>query len=175
MELRNRTTGAVITERQFRDSNPQVSFPRVLTSEILSEYGYDPILEGPQATVTAPYETSIRSGIEEVNGIWFTKYEVGPTFTDTTDELGTVTTAAQHEAAYRQRIDEEAAKSVRDDRNKRLVNTDWRVTYEVERAAIDGLGIQYPMVWADYRQALRDITSQPGFPHNVTWPDEPTT
>ena len=27
--------------------------------------------------------------------------------------------------------------------------------------------------WAAYRQALRDITSQPGFPYNVTWPKEP--
>ena len=175
MELRNQTTGAVITERQFRDSNSNVSFPRVLTSEILAEYGYDPILEGPQATVTPPYEVSVQSGIEEVNGQWFTKYGVGPTFTDTTDEDGNVTTAAENEAAYKQHIDDEAAKRVRDDRNKRLADTDWRVTYEVEKAAIDGLGIQYPQVWADYRQALRDITSQPGFPHNVTWPEEPTT
>ena len=24
---------------------------------------------------------------------------------------------------------------------------------------------------AEYRQALRDITEQPGFPHDVTWPE----
>jgi len=175
MELRNRTTGAVITDRQFRDAYPQVSFPRVLTAEILSDYGYDPVLEGAQATITPPYETSVRSGIEEVNGQWFTKYVVGPTFTDTTDEDGNVTTAAQNEAAYRQRIDDDAASRIREERNKLLTETDWRVTYEVEKASIDGLGIQFPMVWADYRQALRDITSQAGFPHNVTWPEEPTT
>lgn len=27
--------------------------------------------------------------------------------------------------------------------------------------------------WADYRQALLDITKQAGFPHNVTWPAKP--
>lgn len=27
--------------------------------------------------------------------------------------------------------------------------------------------------WATYRQALRDITDQPGFPHDVSWPKEP--
>jgi hypothetical protein len=166
MELRNQTTGAVITERQFRDSNSNVSFPRVLTSEILAEYGYDPILEGPQATVTPPYEVSVRSGIEEVNGQWFTKYVVGPTFTDTTDEDGNVTTAAENEAAYKQRIDDEAAKNVRADRNKRLGDTDWT---QLVDAPIDA------SPWATYRQALRDISSQPGFPHNVTWPEEPTT
>lgn len=67
------------------------------------------------------------------------------------------------------------ARNVRDQRNEKLANTDWRVTYEVEKAAVDGLGIQLPTVWSDYRQALRDLTSQPGFPHNVTWPTEPST
>lgn len=27
--------------------------------------------------------------------------------------------------------------------------------------------------WLAYRQALRDITSQPGFPDNVVWPTKP--
>lgn len=175
MELRNRETGAVVTDRQFRDSFSNTSFPKVLTAELLNKYGYDPILEGPQATTTAPYETSQRAGIEEVNGQWFTKYVVGPTFSDYVDDEGKTVTATEQETAYRQRIDDEAAKGIREDRNKRLADTDWRVTYEVEKASVDGLGIQFPLVWATYRQALRDITSQPGFPHNVTWPEEPTT
>ena len=166
MELRNQSTGTVITDRQFRDSNPSVSFPRVLTSEILNEYGYDPILEGPQATVTAPYETSVRDGVEEVNGQWFTKYVVGPTFTDTTDVDGVVTTAADNEAAYRQRIDNEAAERVRIDRNKRLADSDW--TQLADNTADTN-------AWAAYRQALRDLPSTDGFPHDVTWPTEPTT
>lgn len=28
--------------------------------------------------------------------------------------------------------------------------------------------------WKAYRQALRDITKQPGFPDNITWPTKPT-
>ena len=166
MELRNQSTGAVITDRQFRDSNPSVSFPRVLTTEILNEYGYDPILEGPQATVTSPYETSVRDGVEEINGQWFTKYVVGPTFTDTTDEDGVVTTAADNEAAYRQRIDNEAAERVRIDRNKRLTDSDW--TQLADNTADTN-------AWAAYRQALRDLPNTDGFPHDVTWPTEPTT
>jgi len=27
--------------------------------------------------------------------------------------------------------------------------------------------------WAVYRQALRDLTSQAGFPWNINWPEEP--
>jgi len=166
MELRNRTTGAITTDSQFRAEHPNTSFPRVLTAEILSSYGYDPILEGAQATTTAPYETSQRAGIEEVNGQWFTKYVVGPTFSDYVDEEGVTVTAAEQETQYRQRIDDEAAKRVREDRNKRLGETDWT---QLVDAPLDATP------WVTYRQALRDVPSQPGFPHNVTWPTEPTT
>ena len=165
MELRNRETGAVITDGQFRASFPNTSFPRVLTVEILSDFGYDPTLEAPQAVTTPPYEVSQRAGIEEVNGQWFTKYIVGPVFTDYVDEDGNTVTAAEQEAAYRQRIDEEAAKGIRTERNKRLGDTDW--TQLPDAHPLDA------QTWAAYRQSLRDITSQPGFPHNVTWPETP--
>jgi hypothetical protein len=161
MELRNRTTGAVITDRQFRDEHPNTSFPQQITAEIIDSFGYDPVLEGAQATTIPPYEVSVRAGVEEINGQWFTKYIVGPVFTDTEDA-----TAAEQEAAYKQRIDDEAAKRVREERTELLSNTDWT---QLVDAPVDA------SPWATYRQALRDITSQPGFPHNVTWPEEPTT
>ena len=58
-------------------------------------------------------------------------------------------------------------------RDKLLAESDWVVTKAVEQNAQDGLGIQVPQVWLDYRQALRDIPQQPGFPDNVTWPTAP--
>lgn len=62
---------------------------------------------------------------------------------------------------------------VRAQRDRLLADTDWVVTKEVEKNSRDGLGIQIPQVWLDYRQALRDIPQQPGFPDNVTWPTAP--
>lgn len=62
---------------------------------------------------------------------------------------------------------------VRKKRDALLAASDWVVTKAVEQNAVDGLGIQVPMVWIDYRQALRDIPQQAGFPHSVTWPQEP--
>jgi hypothetical protein len=85
MELRNRATGAVITDSQFRAENKNTSFPPQLTAEIIDSFGYDPVLEGPQATTIPPYQYSQRDGVVEVNGQWFTHYIAGPIFTDYTD------------------------------------------------------------------------------------------
>ena len=164
MELRNRTTGAVITDSQFRSEHPNTSFPRVLTPDILASFDYDPILEGPQAETTFPYEYSQRAGIQEVNGQWFTKYVAGPIFNDYTDEEGVLHSAAEQEAAYKANKDQEQAKVIRDKRNRLLAACDWT---QINGAPVD------PTVWATYRQDLRDITAQAGFPWNITWPEQP--
>lgn len=117
MELRNRATGAVITDSQFRAENRNTSFPRVLTPEIIDNFGYDPVLEGPQATTIPPYEYSQRSGVVQINGQWFTNYTVGPVFSDYEKEDGTVLTAAEQEAEYRARIDEQQAENLRKSAN----------------------------------------------------------
>jgi hypothetical protein len=54
------------------------------------------------------------------------------------------------------------AESVRAERNKRLAATDF---YMLQDAPAAPVGI------AEYRQALRDITEQEGFPWNVEWPE----
>jgi len=56
------------------------------------------------------------------------------------------------------------AASVRADRNARIAATDWRVIKALE----EGNGLDFDL--AAYRQALRDVPSQPGFPWNVVWP-----
>lgn len=164
MEFRNRATGAVVSESQFRAEFPNTSFPKTLTPEIIDDLGYDPILEGAQAVVTLPYQYSQRAGIEDVNGQWFTKYIAGPVFTDYQDEDGNTITAAQQEAEYRAQKDEEQAKAIRADRNKRLADSDWTQLSDAPVTAAP---------WATYRQALRDISDQAGFPWDITWPEEP--
>ena len=60
--------------------------------------------------------------------------------------------------------DDEKAGQVREDRNKRLSDTDWT---QVADAPVD------QTAWATYRQALRDVPAQAGFPWAVEWPDRP--
>lgn len=57
------------------------------------------------------------------------------------------------------------AAEIRKERNKRLSDSDWT---QVEDAPVD------KAAWAAYRQQLRDITAQDGFPYDVQWPQSPS-
>lgn len=58
-----------------------------------------------------------------------------------------------------------AEEEIRANRNGLLAASDWT---QVDDAKVD------KVAWAAYRQALRDITDQAGFPHDVVWPTKPT-
>ena len=62
---------------------------------------------------------------------------------------------------------EDVEAAVRGERNAKLAQSDWIVAVSYER------GEPVPQDWADYRQALRDITDQAGFPYSVEWPTKP--
>ena len=53
---------------------------------------------------------------------------------------------------------------VRTDRNLLLAQSDWT---QLGDAGVD------KAAWSEYRQALRDIPQQAGFPHEVDWPAKP--
>jgi hypothetical protein len=59
---------------------------------------------------------------------------------------------------------EEMSAMVRAQRDEKLVETDWT---QLADSPAD------KTVWATYRQALRDVPSQAGFPWNVQWPAQP--
>jgi len=54
---------------------------------------------------------------------------------------------------------------IRAKRNKLLAESDWT---QLEDTPVD------KAAWATYRQNLRDITDQEGFPSNLAWPTPPT-
>lgn len=54
---------------------------------------------------------------------------------------------------------------VRADRNLELTKTDWTQGKDIPTSISD--------VWAIYRQQLRDIPTQEGFPYEVVWPTKP--
>jgi hypothetical protein len=153
-------TGAVMYEAEFRAYQKANGGPAwdTTTTEVLTALGADVVFEGPQATGGTVYQYSQAAGVEQIDGKWYTKYILGPTFTDTED-----TTAAEQEAAYKASKDAEQAKAVRTSRDDKLTETDWRFRSDMTPS----------QAWKDYCQALRDIPAQAGFPWTVTWPDAP--
>ena len=82
------------------------------------------------------------------NGVWTLGWAVIPKTTDEVNE-------------YRN----EMAHKFRSERNQKLRDCDWTQGKDIA----DNIST----AWATYRQALRDIPAQDGFPWNVQWPTQP--
>jgi hypothetical protein len=148
MQIRHRETGAVMYEAEFRayqQANGGPSWYRT-TEEVLESLGADVVFDGPQAQPTR-YQVAFADGVEQIEGKWYTKHSVA----DMDDEAIAST-------------DSEQAKSVRQQRTEKLKDSDWT---QVADAPVD------QAAWAAYRQALRDVTAQVGFPWTVDWPTIP--
>ena len=64
---------------------------------------------------------------------------------------------------------ERAQAATRFKRDNLLSNTDWVLLRAMDR------GEPVPPEWLAYRQALRDVTEQDGFPLDVAWPEKPAS
>ena len=165
MKIRIRTSGQVMYESEFRNHMKETTGAswEQTTIEVLEALGADVVFEGAQATGGTVYQYSQAQGVEQVDGKWYTKYILGPVFIDQVVD-GVTTTAAEQEAAYKTAKDTEQAKSVRSTRDTKLKDTDWT---QITDATVN------KTVWATYRQALRDVPTQSGFPWTITWPTQP--
>ena len=167
MEYRIQSTGEVKTQGDVRRMHSNTSLPRVWDADTCAFLGIDPVLAAPKPEPSAAYKQVGRNGaVQDANGNWVEAYIETDMFADTTED-GVTTTKAEHETAYQSRLDADAAKSVRTQRDAKLAETDWMVIKSAET------GVALATEWAAYRQALRDITGQEGFPNEVTWPVEP--
>ena len=90
------------------------------------------------------------------------------------------TLKAAYAAACEERNEEEAAALARKIRNKLLDNSDAQMS--LDRLGLDlssatkfftSLSKIFKGAWAEYRQALRDLPTQAGFPFNVEFPKPP--
>jgi hypothetical protein len=129
----------------LRKDNPNVSFPRTPNETLLTQWGVFPVRIVPAPS--QDYTKNITEGSPENVDGWRQTWVV----TDaTTDEIAQRTQAQ--------------ADGVRNQRNQSLSESDWT---QVADAPVD------KAAWATYRQALRDVTQQAGFPWDVQWPVAP--
>lgn len=145
-DYRIRASGEVVTD--LARAYPNVSIPAVPSAADLDALGVDPILEGPQPTLTQ-FQSAVRQGPTDINGQWFWTYSA----VDWDAEAITAATEQQW-------VD------VRADRNKRLLDSDWTQLPDAP------LTPEQKTEWQTYRQALRDVTTQAD-PFAITWPVQP--
>lgn len=146
MSYINTVTGDYpLSAADVRAAYPNTSFPAELAGfeAALAEMGYAVVQATPEPVIT--YTQNLAEGAPKKSKSGYSQTWV-------------ISDASAEEIT--ERTDAEAA-SVRQDRNQRLAACDWT---QLPDAPVDAAA------WATYRQALRDVTSQPGFPWNVTWP-----
>jgi hypothetical protein len=168
MEYRIQSTGEVKTQGEVRRMHSNTSLPRVWDANVCAALGIDPVLAAPKPEVTG-YTQAVRNGAtQDANSNWVTAWSVVDMFADTTED-GVTTTKAEHEAAYQADLDAKAAESVRTQRDAKIAESDWIVIKSAET------GIALATEWANYRQALRDITDHANFPNleDSDWPVAP--
>lgn len=142
---RIKSSGEVKTQGEIRQMYPNTSFPKTWSNELVAELGLEVVFETPAPSTTV-YQTAFKDGVEQVDGKWVWKWSI--------NEMDDDAKAAK---------DAEVAKNVRTTRDAKLKETDWTALSDVTMSAD----------MTAYRQALRDVPAQAGFPHNVTWPSKP--
>ena len=125
--------------------------------------------------VSTNYDFVIQS--DDTNRTWIYDSELGlrdnppPSFNKLTHELTLTKRVGQvpiwisvelSSDVIAKRLAQSSAEA-RDKRNSLLATTDWTT----------GPDVTMSTAMATYRQALRDVPAQSGFPSEVTWPDKP--
>ena len=131
---------------QLKAANPLTSFPAQATDDLLASFGVQRVFSSTPPAIT---DTQVLD-------------ENTPVFADNRwTQAWSVRDMTAEEVASR---NDAKAVEIRLRRNDQLSASDWT---QVADSPVD------KSVWATYRQALRDITAQDGFPLNVNWPTQP--
>lgn len=131
---------------QLQNENPNTTFPE--TKEMLESMGCFHVV----ATGQPPYDHT--QDCVELTPVYNAAEQQW-------EQAWQVVTVSQQELDSRTAAE---AVAVRQERNKRLAVCDWT---QLADASVDNLQ------WAIYRQALRDVPQQAGFPWEVVWPTAP--
>jgi hypothetical protein len=143
-------SGHPILEDNFRVLFPNTSFPRYFTAGVVEPLGYG-VYDFSNQPEPSRYEKVIEiTPVRSDAGIWRQTWAV-----------------VAMDDAEKVAADELKAEQVRNERNWILLASDWVVVKSYETGEV------VPAAWVSYRQSIRDITTQEGFPYSVIWPTKP--
>lgn len=134
------------TVTDLKLANRGTSFPKQVSDETLLEFGLHKVFD-----VSPPSITNTQVLEEDT-----------PVFADDRwTQVWVVRDMTAEEVASR---NNSLAEQVRFERNEKLAQSDWT---QIADSTAD------KAAWATYRQALRDISAQAGFPWTIDWPVAP--
>jgi len=136
------------TVGNLRRDNPNTSFPKRVSDEMLADWGVYPVAKADMPNVD--HTQNLTEGQPAlVDGQW--------------QQTWVITDATPEEVSQRA---EQQANDIRNTRNQLLSDSDWT---QIADAPVNATA------WATYRQALRDITDHANFPYlgDDDWPVEP--
>ena len=163
-EYRIRSTGEVKSQGQIRSMHPNVSLPKVWNKNVCITLDIDPVLASPKPDPSGDYKVVVRNGVErDANGNWVWAWTENDMFQEYTDEDGVTHSVADQQAAYDAQNTATLSASERAKRDDLLKETDHFGLSDVTMSA----------EMTTYRQALRDVPQQEGFPQTITWPTKP--
>ena len=137
----------------LRRDNPQTSFPKKIGDAILASYGIYHVMPHAQPEYDNLVQVLVRDP-EPHNNETAVNEDTGETYKTGRWVIGyTVVNRPQ----------DQAEGAVRNKRDRLLSDTDWMALSDNTVTP----------AWASYRQALRDVTAQEGFPFSVDWPTKP--
>ena len=132
---------------QLITDNPKVSFPCCFSEELAAEWNVFPVIEEEKPVYAERIQNCVKGSQPTFDGgVWTISW----TISDKT---------AEEVLQY----DDDLAAEVRADRNARLAETDWWAVSDRTMTSEQ----------TEYRNLLRQVPQQDGFPLSVTWPTKP--
>ena len=137
------------TLQQMKLENTNVSFPQIISDEILNNYYTYKVI--PVGLDDSDYTKNYEEGTPTPSGSVYVQNWL-------------ITSASAEEITERENTQWD---DVRTERNRLLTECDWT---QFQDSPISGSKLTE---WQTYRQSLRDITSQSN-PFEISWPVKPT-
>jgi hypothetical protein len=136
------------TLADLRLDNKGTSWPKQISDEVAASFDVYRVTPTPQPE--SDYAVNLERTAVKVNGTWIEKWIETPA---TPEQIAERTTAKSAD--------------VRSERNRLLADCDWT------QLADSPLDADAKLAWQLYRETLRMVPEQPGFPWNVEWPPVP--
>jgi hypothetical protein len=151
-----------LSEEDIKRENPTTSYPFPFNPG----EKYSVVFPVPSPTVSDAFSETVIEGPPFLTskGHYEQTWQIVSKYSEYVSSDGVVVTVAEQVEQEKQKRTEELSKNARQKRKQLLLESDWT---QVADAPVDKLA------WATYRQQLRDITLQEGFPLSITWPEAP--